>query len=267
MSQGPESIKRIESSLKENFKLSSYEARAYIALLKHTRQNPKQIAASAEVPLPRVYDTLESLMSKGFIIKQEDNYSPIHPKQALKGRTNQFEILFSQEQDRRRQAEDEVSSLLEEIGFSSPGQGNSGEISILRGFNSISNKFVELLENSNDIILVAKRAIEARTIFIPLLSEYTAAKNNKRVRIIIPKRAKITTSEIALAQKSNAEVRKFDHVIFDMMIADTNDVIIGVPDPLSDEINHAIAIWVNNRSFASSTRNAIEEIWKSAVKV
>ncbi|MDG6924304.1 MAG: hypothetical protein JRN67_13560, partial [Nitrososphaerota archaeon] len=73
--------------------------------------------------------------------------------------------------------------------------------------------------------------------------------------------------EIAMAQRSSAEVRQSDHVIFDMMIADTSDVIIGVPDPLSDEINHAIAIWVNNSSFASSTRNAIDEIWKSATRV
>lgn len=206
-------------------------------------------------------------MSKGFVVKHEDDYSSIQPRQALKGRSAQFETQFSQEQERRRLAEDEVSSLLEKITSSPLHQGNSGEISILKGFNSISNKFVELLENSSDIILVAKRAVEARNIFIPLLSEYAAAKNNKQVRIIIPKRTKISAGEIAMAQRSSAEVRQSDHVIFDMMIADTSDVIIGVPDPLSDEINHAIAIWVNNSSFASSTRNAIDEIWKSATRV
>jgi sugar-specific transcriptional regulator TrmB len=266
--QEVESIQKIESSLKENFKLSSYEARTYLALLKRGKQNPKQISAAAEVPMPRVYDTLESLMSKGFIVKQEENYSPIPPKQALKGRTTQFEAQFSQEQNRRRQAEEQVSSLLEEFASSSGKPGSSGEISILKGFNSISNKFVELLENSNDIILVAKRAIEARDVFIPILSEYAAdKKGKKRVRIITPKRVKITADEAEMARKANAEIRKSDHVIFDMMIADTNDVIIGVPDPLSEEINHAIAIWVSNHSFASSTRNAVEEIWKSARKI
>ncbi|HVB12513.1 MAG TPA: helix-turn-helix domain-containing protein, partial [Nitrososphaerales archaeon] len=268
LSQESESLQKIESSLKENFKLSSYEARAYLALLRRGKQSPKQISSVAQVPMPRVYDTLESLMSKGFVAKQEENYSPIPPKQALKGRTIQFEAQFSQEQKRRRQAEEDVTSLLE--GSVSPLEKSesSGEISILKGFNAISNKFTELLENSHDVILVAKRSIEAKEVFIPILAEYASQKNGKkRIRIIAPKGVKITPKEAAEARNANAEIRKSDHVIFDLMIADTDDVIIGVPDPLSEEINHAIAIWVSNPSFASSTRNAVEEIWKSADKV
>ncbi|MHB1867402.1 MAG: TrmB family transcriptional regulator [Nitrososphaerales archaeon] len=268
MSQEPESLQKIESSLKENFKLSSYEARAYLALLRRGKQSPKQISAIAQVPMPRVYDTLESLMSKGFVAKQEENYSPIPPKQALKGRTTQFEAHFSQEQKRRRQAEEDVTSLLEGSVSVLEKSESSGEISILKGFNAISNKFMELLENSRDVILVAKRAIEAKEVFIPILAEYASQKNGKkRIRIIAPKGVKITPKEAAEARNANAEIRKSDHVIFDLMIADTDDVIIGVPDPLSEEINHAIAIWVSNPSFASSTRNAVEEIWKSADRV
>ena len=268
LSQDSELAKHIESSLKENFKLSSYEARTYIALLKRGKQNPKQLAASAEVPMPRIYDTLESLMSKGFILKQEENYSHIPPRQALKGRTIQFEAQFSQEQDRRRQAEEEVASLLEDVVSRSGKHESFGEISILRGFNSISNKFVELLENSNDIILISKRAIKAKAFFIPLLTEYDAGKKGSmKVRIIVPKRTKITSKEAEIARRTDAEIRKSDHVIFDMMLADKDHVIIGVPDPLSEEINHAIAIWVNNYSFAISTRSAVEEIWKSSVRI
>ena len=268
MSQDSESLQKIESSLKENFKLSSYEARAYLALLRRGKQSPKQISVVAQVPMPRVYDTLESLMSKGFVVKQEENYSPIPPKQALKGRTTQFENQFSQEQKRRRQAEENVTSLLEDSVSISEKSKSLGEISILKGFNAISNKFTELLENSNDVLLVAKRAIEAKEVFIPILAEYAGRKNGrKRIRIITPKGVKITRKEAEDARNANAEIRKSDHVIFDLMIADTDDVIIGVPDPLSDEINHSIAIWVSNPSFASSTRNAVEEIWKSADKV
>ena len=87
--------------------------------------------------------------------------------------------------------------------------------------------------------------------FIPILLEYAGHKNGKkRIRIIAPMKVKITAKEAEMARKANAEIRKSDHVIFDLMIADADDVIIGVPDPLSDEINHAIAIWVSNTSFA-----------------
>lgn len=260
------SLQEIEVLLKENFRLSSYEARVYISLLKNGAQNTKQTSTSAGVPMPRIYDTLESLMSKGFVIKQDGNYAPIPTKQALRGRSSQFELQFSKEQKHRKEAEDQLISVLDGFVSGSGKSQSTSEISILKGFNTIANKFGELLEDSTDIMLVAKRAVEARDVFIPIISEYTDEKR-RRVRIIAPKNVKITKQEADAARRANTEIRKSEHVIFDMMVTDKDDVIIGVPDPLSDEINHAIAIWVRNNSFARSTRNAIEEIWKYSEKV
>ena len=262
------SIDEIEASLKENFKLSSYETRTYLSLLKHGKQSPKQLASSAGVPMPRVYDTLDSLMSKGFIVKQDEYYSPMPARQAVHGRSLQFEVEFSNEQNDRRTAEEQIVSVLQN--FTPTLKDNeAGEISILKGFNSIANKFSELLHSAQEVILVAKRAVEAREVFIPILLEFTKddEKPRRRLRIIVPRKAKISRSEIAFAKKASAEIRKSDHILFDMMITNLNDVIIGVPDPLSEEINHAVAIWVRNASFARSTRATIEEIWKSSQKL
>jgi sugar-specific transcriptional regulator TrmB len=263
----------IESSLKDYFKLSSYEARAYLALLKLGKQNPKQLSSTSTVPLPRIYDTLESLMAKGFALKNEDNaYSAIFPRHALRGRSSQFEVQFAQEQKQRKVIEDELVNSLESLTKAdSPSGPVSGEISILKGFNSIAIKFEELLSKSSEIILIAKRAMEARQVFIPILLELkndgSSKKKKRNIRIIVPEEADITKEEIEAAQVANAEIRKSAHILFDMMIADSSDVIIGVPDPLSEEINHAVAIWVWNTSFASSTRKSVEEIWKSARKI
>jgi sugar-specific transcriptional regulator TrmB len=262
-----QSLQEIESSLKENFKLSSYEARAYISLLRLGRQNSKQLSSSATVPLPRVYDTIESLMSKGFIIKQDENLLALPPRQALNGRARQFEALFSDEQRRRKEAEQHLITILEESSAQNEDSGSS-EISVLKGFNTIANKFAELLEDSHDVILVAKRAVEAREFFIPILLEFANRESGKkRIRIIAPKSVKITKEELQEAKDANTEIRKSDNVMFDMMITDLDDVIIGVPDPLSGEINHAIAIWVRNTSFARSTRSSLEEMWVSAERV
>ena len=256
-------IEQLEASLKENFKLSSYESKAYISLLKLGKLTPKQLSANAQVPMPRVYDTVESLMSKGFVLKQEDSYSAIPPKRALHGRTMQFETQFSQEQKKRREAEAELVGALESSDLHT--KAEAGEISILKGFNAIANKFSELLENSSEIMLVAKRAMEAKQVFIPLLVEF--ASGGKKVKIIVPTNAKLTKEEIEAASKASASIRKSDHILFDMMITDLDDVVIGVPDPLSDEINHAIAIWVKNPSFARSARTSTEEIWKAGERV
>lgn len=259
------SLQEIESSLKENFKLSSYEARIYISLMRLGLQNTKQLSTSAAIPLPRVYDSLESLMAKGFVIKKDEGFIAIPAKQALKGRTRQFEMQFAEEQTRRADAELRLVTLLEQSSSQKPGSHTSSEISVLKGFNSIANKFAELLEESSDVFLVAKRAMEAKEFFVPILLEFAESKKGRnRIRIIAPSSAKITKKEMELAKESGAEVRRSDSVVFDMMVTDHDDVVLGVPDPLSEEINHAIAIWVRNPSFARSTWKSIEEMWVSA---
>ena len=268
MSKESPSLQEIESSLKENFKLSSYEARAYLSLLRLGGQSTKQLSSSSSVPLPRVYDTVESLMAKGFVMKKDDNFLAIPPKQALKGRTRQFEIQFSEEQKHRADAESRLIDLLElQVPSDDSGmdQGLS-EISVLKGFNTIANKFEELLEASKEVILVAKRAVDAKEFFIPILLQYCKS-GKRRIRIVAPKNVKLTKDDLEQARIANAQIRKSDNVIFDMMITDQDDVLIGVPDPLSEDLNHSIAIWVRNASFARSTRNSVEEMWDSAEKV
>ncbi|MDH2899872.1 MAG: helix-turn-helix domain-containing protein [archaeon] len=268
-----QTVDEIETSLRETFKLSSYETKSYLSLLKLGKQTPKELASSASVPLPRIYDTLESLMSKGFALKQDEYYSPIPPKTALHGRSVQFETEFAKEQRMRQSVEKELASFLEKTSGAQTRQRaqDEGEISVLKGFNSIANKFSELLRESSEIILVAKRAVEAKEVFIPILLEFGAGSGSKSrkksIRIIVPKDTKITEEELKEARRAPAEIRKSDQILFDMMITDQNDVLIGVPDPLSDEINHAIAIWFRNSSFARSTRVAVEEVWKSSQKI
>ena len=269
MSKEPSSsLQDIESSLKENFKLSSYEARAYISLLRWGRQTTKQLSSSSAIPLPRVYDTVESLMAKGFVMKKDESFLAIPPRQALKGRTRQFEIQFSEDQKRRSDAETRLTDLLEQqtSNEESANDQTFSEISVLKGFNTIANKFEELLEESREVILIAKRAVEAKEFFIPILLQY-AKPGRRRIRIIAPRNVKLTKDDLEQARTANAQIRKSDNVIFDMMISDQDDVLIGVPDPLSEEINHAIAIWVRNASFARSTRNSVEEMWESAEQV
>jgi sugar-specific transcriptional regulator TrmB len=266
LSSESQSIQDIEISLKENFKLSSYEARTYISLLRLGKQNSKQLSSSTSVPLSRIYDTMESLMSKGFTIKRDEYFLALPPRQALKGRTRQFEFQFSEDQKRRSEAEQRLTSLLQNSSTGNEDSGSS-EISVLKGFNTIANKFAELLEDSREVILVAKRSVEAREFFIPILLEFAKGElGSKRIRIIAPKSVKITKEDLQEANRVGAEIRKSDNILFDMMITDMDDVIIGVPDPLSEEINHAIAIWVRNTSFARSTRSSIEEMWTSAEK-
>lgn len=272
----------LEASLKDSFKLSGYEARAYISLVKKGAQNAKQLSQNASIPLPRVYDTLDTLMEKGFVAKQEEEeegyFLPIKPAEALKGRILQFEEQYLQDQMKRRSAEKTLTAALENLSstrLSDNGRlrPSESQISVLKGLNSIANAFSELLDESHDVFLVAKRSIERRDVFLPLLfnrmnySSQDQPSSSKSIKLIVPKDAKLKDEEIKAVKDAGVEIKSSENILFDMMIADSQNVLIGVPDPLSKESNHSIAIWIKNIAFARSTRRVLEEIWRNCSRV
>ena len=206
-------------------------------------------------------------MAKGFIVKQEEGFAPIPIKQALKGRVAQFEMQFQEEQKHRKEAEEGLVSALQLTSVSPNASGDStSEISILKGFNTIANKFAELLENSHDVLLVAKEC-RSKRIFHPDPLRVNHRSGHKAHSNYYSQIDKNREERVRDCGGDRIEIRKSDNVIFDIMVADADDVLLGVPDPLSEEINHAIGIWVHNPSFARSTRMSIEEMWKLAEKV
>lgn len=57
--------------LRSIFYLNSYEAKALLILLQHGTLTPADISAYGKIPKARTYDTLESLVARGFILKHK----------------------------------------------------------------------------------------------------------------------------------------------------------------------------------------------------
>lgn len=252
--------KDLVALLKDAFKLSLYEARAYVALLTGA-SDPKSISRLGRIPLPRIYDTLSSLETKGFGARNGEQHVPVSPKIALEGRLQQFESEFQQERTTRMDVMEQLLQKLKVQHREEP----AGEIAMLRGINSIANKFSDVFVKSNSVILTVKKAFEARELFMRYI--YSASKNKKKIRIIVPADLKIPDVEFSTLAKIGIEIRKHDDILLDLMVSDTDDVLIGVPDPLSDEPFHAIAMWTRNSSFAQSLQSSLEELWRKAKKV
>jgi len=253
-------LSSLEALLKTNFKLSLYEARAYIALLRGA-MNAREVAQASGVPLPRVYDTLRSLEEKGFAEEAADRFQALPPKHVMEGRLAWFDEIFRREQVQRAKVKDQ---LLKALGpLHQHGEPLDQEVHLLKGINTIANRFREMLEASSDIMLGVRKAISAKDLFKPYLERATG----KRVRLLVSRDVEVTGADEAFAQKAGAELRRCGFLLFDVMVADDRDVVIGVPDPLSDEVYRSIAIWVRNSSFARSVRESLEELWDLSDKV
>lgn len=251
-----------EKLLVENFKLGLYEARVYVALTKGS-MTPREIAAASQVPLPRTYDTLRSLQAKGFVQESGPRFSAISTRAALEGRQSQFETTFSKEKLQRDRAADELVRILRPSAGVSPSLEEDAVL--LRGINSIASKFREVLSDSKDVILVVKKAIDAKELFKRYLEGVSVGGGS--VRILCPRNIALTREDLKFVSRLGLQVRWTDGPFIDLMVADDGIVMIGVPDPLSVEQFHSIAVMITSRRFATSVRESLESLWAKSYRI
>jgi sugar-specific transcriptional regulator TrmB len=249
----------IEETLKNTFKLSLYEAKLYLALLQG-EMNPKEAASASEVPLPRVYDTLKTLEAKGFVERTEEGFRAAPPEVALKGRITQFRFAFEEDMKEREKA---LEGAIRQLKGIYRGGERSNQVLMLHGINSMANKFLEIINGSKDVYMTVNRALEVKDIFLAFLER--SENRHIKIRLMIPDGVDIPEEDRDRAKEMGMEMRHYENPVFDMLVADRRDVLIGVPDPLSDEVYHSIGIWIRNPSFAAPIQDSLEALWEGSL--
>ncbi len=88
----PTDMKELVSYL-ESIGIRGYEARAYLAIIELGEEAAPRIAAKAGIPLPRIYDVLDSLVKKGLLevkIGRPRKYKALPPNIALTSYVNSY---------------------------------------------------------------------------------------------------------------------------------------------------------------------------------
>lgn len=247
-----------EVLLKETFKLNLYEVKVYTALLSQPMA-PKEISKASGVPQSRVYDTLGVLSQKGFVEERSGKYTAVSPLSALNSRIAQFKAAFEKEQQAREDSRDRIVRAFKPIYKRST---STADPVLLKGINSIGSRLIEILSGSKDLIFLVRKGIRIKDTFKLYLE--SAPLKGKNIKILLPTGTRLDETDRAFAKGLGIDLRSCDNPILDMVVADHSDVIIGVPEQTRDEPFSAIAIWVKNPSFATSTRRALEEIWSAS---
>ncbi len=246
----------LEDKLKNAFKLNLYETRVYLSLLEG-KSGPKEIASASRVPMSRVYDTLKSLEKKGFVEHLDDSYVSVPPDIALQGRIAQFRAEFEAESEEREMTEKEILDGLNSL---TKIEKVVPELLVLKGIYSIAGKFLEVLKGSDDVFITIRHGLEAGAVFGSYLEN--ASGMPRRIRALVPEEVELTDEYLELASKLGIEIRRCPSIIFDLMVADGRDVMIGVPDPTSSEAYHAIAVFMRNPQFAKGIAESLEMLWE-----
>jgi sugar-specific transcriptional regulator TrmB len=242
--------------LSTRFKLSRYEARAYVAVL-HGSSDPKEISSRAGVPMPRIYDIMRSLESKGFIIQSDSGFQAFEPEVALDGRIAHFEEEFLKESQQMRISKDELLSRLK---IKRRSGDERHEVIQVSGLTAIANSFLDIMSRSKTVYLVVKKSLRVKDLFKSYLKEM---KGRHQLKMILTSSAELADEDKQMIERLGIRAKQFDHAVFDMMVSDAGDVLIGVPDPVSGDPLHAVALWVKNPAFARTALQALDTLWPS----
>jgi len=245
--------------------LTSYEAKAYLALMKRDSLTAAETARIANVPRQRIYDVLATLVDKGLASTrpgQVVKYAAIAPQLAL-------QRLVSDQRQKLEELERQTEELIDEL---SPAFHAGKEhvnpleyIEVLRDRRAINERFDELQSGIEHEILVftkppyatppqeevvgleVSRTHEARSVYE--FSVFDDAQVTEGVRRFI---------------EAGEEARFVPDLPLKLVIIDEQIVMFGMEDPVAGSSDLTIVV-VEHPSLAGILKIAFNTVWEQGL--
>jgi len=237
----------------QEFGLTEYESRVYLALLEKGVLTASQVSEQSGVPYSKVYETLTSLEGKGWIETERgrpSRYYPKAPSEALAAVKLQLE-------DKVKKWEKTIEGELEPF-YEHREIREKPDLWILRGeFNTLA-KLKEMVEKTKNELMIAapivpKTLTEAVT---PMIRQLQNA--NVKVFFMVSKKAKNwNMQKIA----DLAEVRVRDHMFGGGVIVDGKEAMLFL-----GEDKPTLVIWSNHLGLVQFAKEYFRYLWESSEK-
>jgi sugar-specific transcriptional regulator TrmB len=245
--------------------LTSYEARAYLALLRRDSSTAAETARLASLPRQRVYDVLSSLVEKGLASTRPGKavkYAATPPEQAVAN-------LIAQHRQQLAELERDTASMLDSL---TPaylaGQEHTDPleyIEVLRDRRAINERFAELEAGIKDEILVFTKPPYATPVF----------EHDEGLDVVSSHRARSVYEFSAFDDARSAEaIRRYieageearfvAELPLKLVIIDEQIVMFGIEDPVAGS-SILTMIVVDHPSLARLLKIAFEAVWAAGL--
>jgi sugar-specific transcriptional regulator TrmB len=245
--------------------LTSYEAKAYLALIRRDSSTAAEVARLAAVPRQRVYDVLASLAEKGLASARAGNpvkYTAQDPEEAIRRlietRREQLELLEDE-------AEELVAALTPAYREGLSQTDPLEYIDVLRDERVIRRRFDELQASVEREILVFTKPpyatpLEENVEGLKLLGTKTARAVYEYSLFDDP--AAVET--VGRFVEAGEQARFVPHLPLKLAIVDESIVLFGMQDPLAGESELTIVV-VEHPSLAHLLKLAFVSVWESGL--
>jgi HTH-type transcriptional regulator, sugar sensing transcriptional regulator len=245
--------------------LTSYEAKAYLALIKRDSFTAAQVARQAGLPRQRIYDVLGSLVEKGLAVSRPGTvvkYAATAPELAVEQLLTAHRQQLTEMEGDARQMAGQLKPAYE----AGKEQTDPLEyIEVLRDRRAINERFAELQSSVKQEILVFTKppyatppqenveglevslAHEARSIYEFGVFEDPAVAEGVR-RFV----------------EAGEEARFVAELPLKLVIIDETIVMFGMEDPVANSSDLTIVV-VEHSSLARVLKTAFDAIWASGL--
>jgi sugar-specific transcriptional regulator TrmB len=241
--------------------LTSYESKAYLALMRRDSATAADVARLARVPRQRIYDVLATLVQKGLVSQrpgQPAKYSAVSPEFAVE------RLLLNRRQELDR-LERESGELLEMLGPAYAAGRRERDpldyIEVLRDQAAINDRFGQLQEGIEREILVFTKPPYAKP----------AQENIEGLEVTRKHSARSVYEYSALDDPDFADgVRRFveageearfvEELPLKLVIIDEAIVMFGMQDPVAGPSELTIIV-VEHPALATLLKIAFDAVW------
>lgn len=247
--------------------LTSYEAKAYLALVRRDSTAAADVARLSHIPRQRIYDVLASLVHKGLASQRPGpptKYAAVAPEFAIE----RLALARREQLDRLERSSRELIELLSPAFAEGQKERDPLDyIEVLRDRAAINDRFAELQEGIEKEILVFTKPPYATP----------AQENVEGLKVITKHEARSIYEYSALDDPAFAEgVRRFlaagedarfvEQLPLKLVIIDETVVMFGMEDPVAGSSDLTIVV-VEHRALARVLKIAFDAVWAQGLTI
>ncbi|HEY7523006.1 MAG TPA: helix-turn-helix domain-containing protein [Candidatus Limnocylindrales bacterium] len=247
--------------------LTTYEARAYVTLIRRDSFTAAQVSRQAGLPRQRIYDVLGSLVQKGLASTRPGRvvkYAAIAPEQALDRLMGSRRVEFH---DLERDAADLINRLTPDFQAGRSHTAPLEYIEVLRDPGAIAERYGQLLGSVKRELLAF-----ARPPYTSLVMEPVIESREPSDAIEVHTRSVRSVYEFSVFDDLDAvdavrtlmdegeEIRFVPELPLQLAIADEAVVLVGMQDPVAAAAEATIVI-VEHPALAMTLKMAFAAVW------
>ncbi len=233
-------------SLLKELNLTEYEAKALVTLFKFSESDAPTISRNSEIPKTRIYDVLDRLKEKGFVLevyKSPKTYKIVNPEEIFKG-------LLDLKQNELLNLSKKVDDVILNSTWSSYANTNPEKVLQVNNIKDY-NKFL------SQEFETAEKEIHGFTNLDERIDSLKSVFTNKNLSINILTNPVTKIHEIP----KHVTIQETNHSM-DAFVLDKKKVIMALNDLSSPKKAYNLTVLENNHSLANALLAHFKDYWK-----